>query len=137
MKYCTYTIKGKRMKTLMVIGLFIGLFTQSTFAKYRGSALEARCEYGQVNGKYVESSWDPKVCLRAIHAVANDKSITPRYRYRQAKSIAEKVCRRYGGGTKYTSGTRSTPEGRKACQLEKYYWKKFQQHNKSRPDRKW
>jgi len=98
MKYCTYAIKGKRMKKLMVIGLFIGLFTQNAFAKYSGSALEARCEYGQVNGKYVESSWDPKVCLRAIHAVATDKSLTRASRYAQAKGIAEKVCRRYGGG---------------------------------------
>jgi len=52
MKYCTYAIKGKRMKKLMVIGLFIGVFTQSSLAGYRGSALKDHCEQGIVNGQY-------------------------------------------------------------------------------------
>ena len=52
MKYCTHSIKGKRMKKSVVIMLFIGVFTQSIFAEYRHSSLKSRCEFGQINGKY-------------------------------------------------------------------------------------
>ena len=125
MKYCTYSIKGKRMKKLMVIMLFIGVFTQSCLAGYRDSALKDHCEQGIVNGKYRGGAYNPKVCLRAIKAVLKDKVYRSHQRYARAQKIAQKICRKHG---------RTSVASRKACQLEKYYWKKYM-NDPSRFDR--
>jgi len=86
----------KQILTLLLI-----LTSQSS--AYNSSDIVSKCKYA--------SNWDGKICLQAIYAVAHDKSRPVNYRYYDAYRLADKFCRRRN----------YYPEGKKACQLAKYY----------------
>jgi len=94
-------------KHILILTLILS--TQILFARYVGLPdsfdIERKCK------KYYEV----KVCLKAIKAIAHDRSMSLDARYYDAYKLSQKLCRI----------RKHKKEGRYACKLERYYHKKY------------